>query len=118
MVVSSRELEPEHVQAVCRVIQMDSDTAVGRSAAHIGVEVVVFCRQHHFLHVLGHSRHSSQTDAVVGDSQQLMHHRLVRPLHDNDTPRRRQLLVQLQQQRYVTTSTTTTTTMKANFTFR
>ena len=39
-------------------------------------------RQHHFLQVLGDARYVGQTDAVVVDAKQFMHHGLVCPLHN------------------------------------
>lgn len=49
---------------------------------HVGVELVVLCRQNHLLQVFTDPRDSGEVDPVVVESQQLVDHRLVRPLQE------------------------------------
>lgn len=54
---------------------------------HVGIELVVLRRENHLPQVLTDTRHLGQVDPVVVETQQLMNHRLVRPLKDSSQTR-------------------------------
>lgn len=77
----------QHIKAIWMPswLLLFSGSLIQSHVTHIGVELIIFSRQHHLFQVFTNARNSWKVYSVVVEAEQLMNHSLVCPLQHKHT---------------------------------